>query len=462
MAGIGFRLQRILASNSYGSLTAAYGYSAIIASGPWMLSMLGLVGIGLFMTAHSGMPSEAANPVDIFSTVTTYAYAGSIILGGTVHLGVSRYISDRLYASEMEEILPAFFYSSSLVLVLGLGCAGPWLAFSGLPASEACSAFLMFQSLSLTWLAMTFLSAAKGYDQIVWGFCGANATGVILAVLGYTYFALTGVFAGYSLGQFFLALWLSWRIFCEFPSYSPCDRALLTFLWKNRRLAAIGFFFNLGIWIDKFLVWHSPWGREVIGWFRCADVYDISLFFGYLTTIPAMAMFLIRVETSFYKNYSVYFNAVTCGGDISAIEYGKEKISESLKLSAERILTSQGTFTLFLIVLAPWFAGFLGLTSADVPTLRWGLLAAFLQIILLFLLIFFLYFDWQTRALLLSVLFCFCNALLTWVSILPGREYLGLGYLFALLLSFAVGVVMFEHALDRLEFETFAKQQMGI
>lgn len=462
MAGIGFRLQRILASNSYGSLAAAYGYSAIISSGPWMLSMLSLVLIGLFMTANSGWQNGGANPVETFCAVTTYAYAGSIILGGSIHLGISRYISDRLYASEIEEILPAFLYSAAIVIVLGLVCAGPWFAFSGLPVSTAFSAFLIFQSLSLTWLAMTFLSAAKGYGQIVWGFLGANAAGVILAILGYKYFALAGVFAGYSLGQFFLAIWLSWRIFCEFPSYSPCDRALVAFLWKKRWLAAIGLLFNLGIWIDKFIVWHSPLGRGIMGWFRCAETYDICLFFAYLTTIPAMAMFLIRVETSFYKNYSVYFNAVTCGGDMAAIEYGKEKIRESLKLSAERILASQGIFTLFLIVLAPWFASFLGLTSADVPTLRWGLLAAFLQALLLFLLIFFLYFDWQIRALWLSALFCFSNAALTWASVLQGREYLGLGYLFALLLSLTAGIVIFERALDRLEFETFAKQQMSV
>lgn len=460
MAGIGFRLQRILASNSYGSLAVAYGYSAIISSGPWMLSMLSLAGIGLFMTANSGWHSHDANPVDIFCAVATYVYASSIILGGIVHLGVSRYISDRLYASEMEKILPAFLYAASIVAVLGLVCAGPWFALSGLPASEAFSAFLMFQSLSLTWLAMSFLSAAKGYNQIVWGFLGANAAGVILAILGYKYFALTGVFAGYSLGQFLLAIWLVWRIFCEFPSYSPCDHTLVAFLWKKRWLAAIGLLFNLGIWIDKFVIWHSPLGREVIGWFRCADTYDICLFFAYLTTIPAMAMFLLRVETSFYKHYSVYFNAVTCGGDISAIEHGKEKIRENLKFSAKRILASQGIFTLFLIITAPWFASFIGITPADVPILRWGLLAAFLQALLLFLLIFLLYFDWQLRAFVLAALFCCANAAFTWASIHQGREYLGLGYLFALLLSLIVGTGMFERALDRLEFETFVKQQM--
>lgn len=461
MAGIGFRLQRILASDRFGSLVAAYGYSAIIISGPWMLSILSLVAIGIFMTLNLGVQGEATNSVEIFCTVTTYAFAGSNILGGTIHLGVSRYIADRLYSSEVEEILPVFLYSASMVLVLGLLCAGPWFAFSGLPAAAAFSGFLLFQSLSITLLAMVFLSAAKGYGQIVWGFCGANAIGVIMAVLGYNSFGLTGVFAGYSLGQCFLAFWLSWRIFCEFPSYSPCNCAFVAFLWEKRWLMAIGFLFNLGIWIDKFLIWYSSMGREVIRGFHCAEPYDFCLFFAYLTTIPAMAVFLIQVETFFYKNYRVYFNAVTCGGDIAAIEHGKEKISDSLHFSTERLLVSQGIFTFFLIVLAPYFAGFLGLSLVDVPTLRWGLLAAFLQALLLFLLIFFLYFDWQVRAYRLSAIFCFCNAAFTLASIRGGSEYLGLGYLSALLLSLAVGVIMFERALDRLEFETITQQYMG-
>lgn len=462
MAGIGFRLQRILSSKSSGALIAAYGYSAIISSGPWMLSMLSLVGIGLFMTANAGGQNEIGNAAEIFRIVTTYAYAGSIIYGGIIHMGLSRYISDRLYAAEMEEILPCFLHSASMTLILGLVCGGLWFALSGLPAADAFLAFLMFQCLSLTWLCMVFLSAAKGYTQIVWGFLGANMAGVFLAMAGYKYFALTGGLAGYSLGQLFLALWLSWRIFREFPSYSPYTDSLLAFLWEKRTLAGIGCLFNLGIWIDKFLIWHSPFGRDVIGWFRCADSYDTCLFFAYLTTIPAMAMFLIRIETSFYKNYSIYFNAVTCGGDFAAIEYGKEKIKESLRLSGERILRSQGIITLFLIVTAPFVASIIGLTSVEVPTLRWALLAAFLQSLLLFLLIFFLYFDWQMRAFLLSLLFFAANAAFTWASILQGREYLGLGYLLALLLSLMVGIIMFERALDRLEFETFAKQPMSV
>lgn len=461
MAGIGFRLQKLLLSDNISSLAMAYGYSAIIASGPWMLSMLSLIGIGLFMTASPVSPGETDLPINIFCTVITYAYAGTNILGGLMHLGVSRYVADRLYSNEIDRILPAFLYSASAILLLGLGCAGSLLVFSGLPPAEAISVFIIFQSLSLTWLAMLFLSAAKGYGQIVWGFLGANVLGVILSIAGYGYYGLNGAFFGYALGQFSLAMWLSWRIFSEFPSYAPLNHELPAYLWKNRLLAATGFLFNLGIWIDKIIVWYSPEGREVTGLFRCSNVYDISLFFAYLTTIPAMSLFIIRVETSFYKNYSIYFNAVICGGALSAIERGKQKIVESLKLSVERILTTQGVFTLFLIVIAPWLADMFNLASSAVPILRWALLAAFLQVLLLFLFIFFLYFDWKIRAFALAAMFCGCNATFTWTSLAWGDEFLGLGYLFALLLTLCIGIIIFVQAMNNLEYETFAKQQMS-
>ncbi len=462
MAGIGFRIQRIIDSKKPGSLACAYAYSAIISSGPWMLATLSLIGIGLFMSASSGLEMEHGGDADIFSIVTTYVYAGSIVFGGIIHMGLSRYISDWLYSGKMEEILPTFLYSAVLTLICGLLTAGPWFSLCGLSAADAICGFLMFQSLSLTWLCMVFLSAAKGYNQIVLGFLDANALGAGLAIMAYRYFALTGALAGYSLGQFFLALWLSWRIFREFPSYNPCSNSLLVFIWDKRQLAAIGFLFNMGIWVDKFIVWHSALGRNVIGWFSCADIYDTCLFCAYLTTIPAMALFLIRIETSFYRNYTIYFTAVTCGGDLAAIADGKEKIRANVRLSIDHVLRSQGIFTLFLVVIAPLFAPYLGLSSAEIPTLRWAFLAAFLQALLLFLLIFLLYFDWQTRALWLSLLFVASNALFTWISLGLGKNFLGLGYLLSLLVSLVFGFILFERALDRLEFETFAKQQMVV
>lgn len=458
MAGIGFRLQKLLNSRSYCSLAAAYGYSAVISSGPWMLSILSLVVIGIFISGDAAIGAAGVPVAAVFRIVVTYVYAGSLLLGGLIHLGVARYVSDRLYATEMEEVLPTFMRSAAALLLAGLLCSSLWFAFSGLSASQAVAAVLMFQSLSLTWLCMVFLSAAKGYEQIVWGFFFANAIGAALAVGGHGALGLDGTLWGYAVGQFLLAYWLSRRIFLEFPSYSQETNGVLAFLWEKRNLAFVGFAFNLGVWTDKFMVWHSSLGTGIVGWFRCAESYDASLFFAYLTIIPAMALFLIRIETAFYRSYSMYFTAVTCGGDLTAIEEGKEKIKASLWLSAARLSKFQGGITLCLILAAPMIAPRLGLSVLDIPLLRFSLAAAFLQALLLFMLIFFLYFDWHRRSLVLSLLFLGMNAAFTWATIAAGRQYLGLGYLFANFCAILVGVFLLNAGMERLEFETFAKQ----
>jgi uncharacterized membrane protein len=253
-------------------------------------------------------------------------------------------------------------------------------------------------------------------------------------------------------------VWLSFRIVREFPSYSPETSAVFSLMRRDRYLVGIGFAFNFGVWIDKFLIWHSPYGMKIAGWFYSSVNYDTCLFFSYLTVIPAMALFLIRIETSFYRSYSVYFNAVTCGGDLNAIREGKEKIKASLRLSASRLAKSQGGVTLCLVLAAPVIAPYLGVGAANIPVLRFCLAAAFLQALLLFMLIFFLYFDWQRFAMTLSLLFVVLNAAFTGVSILAGPGYLGLGYLAACLIALLFGIRLLGVGLERLEFETFAKQ----
>lgn len=458
MAGIGFRLQRLFNSGSYRSLVLGYAYSAVISSGPWMMSMLSLIAIAVFTSVSDLMLPERILEAATFRITVTYCYAGSLLLGGLAHLGVSRYISDRLYSNQMEQVLPCFMRSAAAMLGLGFIAAGAWFLFSGLPTTQGLAGIAMFQGLTLVWLCMVFLSAAKGYDAIVWGFFLCNVAGVLLALAGNNLFGLDGLLWGYALGQVALGCWLSLRIFREFPSYSPENNDIFAFLKENGYLVAVGFLFNFGIWIDKFIVWYSPLGTKIVGWFHCADNYDTCLFFSYLTVIPAMTLFLIRVETSFYRSYSIYFTAVTGGGDLEAIREGKEKIKQSLNLSASRLSKFQGGLTLALLLAAPLIAPLIGINVDSIPLLRFSLLAAFLQALLLFLLIFFLYFDWQREALSLAVFFVLSNIIFTGATLVFGREYLGLGYLVSTMLSIVFGILLFNYAMERLEFETFAKQ----
>ncbi|WP_226857216.1 exopolysaccharide Pel transporter PelG [Acidithiobacillus concretivorus] len=46
MAGIGFELRRILKRRTYFSLLQAYGFAGIVSSGPWLLSIFGILLLG--------------------------------------------------------------------------------------------------------------------------------------------------------------------------------------------------------------------------------------------------------------------------------------------------------------------------------------------------------------------------------------------------------------------------------
>ncbi len=47
MAGIGFQLKKILEERSLTSVLKTFGYSGILSSGPWVISMVIILGIGL-------------------------------------------------------------------------------------------------------------------------------------------------------------------------------------------------------------------------------------------------------------------------------------------------------------------------------------------------------------------------------------------------------------------------------
>ena len=60
MAGIGFELRKLMRRDSFWGLLRAYGYAGLISSGPWVLSILGVMGIGtmLFMKKFTAASRE--------------------------------------------------------------------------------------------------------------------------------------------------------------------------------------------------------------------------------------------------------------------------------------------------------------------------------------------------------------------------------------------------------------------
>ncbi|HIG30106.1 MAG TPA: hypothetical protein EYQ50_20850 [Verrucomicrobiales bacterium] len=68
---------------------------------------------------------------------------------------------------------------------------------------------------------------------------------------------------------------------------------------------------NLGIWSDKFIYWwFSPISEQVFGVFYAAPMYDSAVYLSFLSIVPGMSVFLIKLETDYSQAYERFFQNV--------------------------------------------------------------------------------------------------------------------------------------------------------
>ena len=91
MAGIGFRLEKILSKNSYLNLLEGYAFSAIVSAGPILLTIFS---IGILSVVTLGQVSM--REVMVFRSLVVYIYAASLITSSPAQMIITRYLSDRI------------------------------------------------------------------------------------------------------------------------------------------------------------------------------------------------------------------------------------------------------------------------------------------------------------------------------------------------------------------------------
>ncbi|HQY38668.1 MAG TPA: exopolysaccharide Pel transporter PelG, partial [Giesbergeria sp.] len=319
MAGIGFELRHMLRKNTLLSLVQAYAYASVIGSGPWVFSIVGILLIGIF-SASMVVPSFL---VTQFQTSVTYLVASSLILTGLVQLAFTRFISDRLFEKQQDLVLPNL-HGLLLVVLLVAGVLGSLALFVVLPGQGLLYRLLMLAGFTLmcgVWVLTILLSGMKRYKVIVALF-GLSYVLIVASALLLRPYGLEGLLGGFVLGNYVLLAGMWLLVVREF---NPTGR-LVAFDFVRRSmlypsLMAIGLLYNLGIWADKFMFWYfPPTSQAIIGGLRASLIYDMPVFLSYLSIIPGMAVFLVRIETDFVEFYDKFYDAVRSGGSLEYIE----------------------------------------------------------------------------------------------------------------------------------------------
>lgn len=457
MAGIGFELRRMLRRNTLVSLVQAYTYAGVIGSGPWVFSIVGILLIGIF-SASVVIPSTL---VTQFQTSVTYLVAGSLILTGLVQLAFTRFVSDRLFEKQRERILPNL-HGLLLVVMLAASAIGTLALFVVLPGEGLLYRMLMlagFVVMCGVWVLTILLSGMKRYKLIVALFALAYLL-IVAAALLLRPWGLEGLLAGFVIGNYVLLAGMWVLIVREF---NPEGR-LIAFDFLRRELLypslmVVGLLYNLGIWADKFMFWYfPPTSDAIIGHLRASLIYDLPVFLAYLSIIPGMAVFLVRIETDFVEFYDKFYDAVRSGGSLEYIESMRDEMVYSIQQGLSEIAKIQTLAVLITLVAGPAILSALGISRLYQPLLHVQVVGAGLQVGLMAVLNVFFYLDQRRVVLLLCLQFVLLNVALTGLTLWAGAALYGYGFAVATLVTLCTGLLLLSRQLNRLEYETFMLQ----
>jgi uncharacterized membrane protein len=452
MAGIGFELRRLVEGDSVLQKVKGYAAAGMISSGPWILTIVTLAVLSVF-----GPELIGQSDYELFRSIITYAFAYSLILVGVVQMAVTRRVADDLYSHRYDRILPTFTSTCAALGVFQVLVGSFFCWVAGLPLALAIVSVGLYVVISLTWIALIWLSAVKDFAQILRAYLmGAlvSLTGTLFAA---TSIDLVGLLAIYTAGQALTLALMVFQIGRELHHGDQRDWSAWRCLLKYRSLVAVGFLSNAALWIDKVVFW-SVDGSGPNRFFRFHPLYDTACFLAYLTVIPALAVNLVRVETNFYERYRAYFGGIIGGMPYRVILERKGQMLRILFDGVQGLLRTQGAITFLAIVFAPWLLKPLGVPEVTTMIFRAACLASLFHVLLLIVLLIQMYFDFQREAALTTLVFFLTNFAGAVWSVEAGIWSYGIGYAVSSLVTLLVGYALLKRGLNHLEYLTFTSQ----
>ena len=453
MAGIGFELRSIIRERKLSSIVRAFGYSAMLSSGPYFISILSII----FASWLAYRYVEHGAMVRQFQVTITYLIAFSLIFTGATQLLFTRYISDMLFVKEFWRVMPNFmgvvFLNMSVGFVVGLVFV-LW-AFKGVGFLYGVLFLFSFTPLCGVWMTTILLTSLKSYKYILYSFGAGYGSFIVLAFLLMGY-GLEGLMFAFMFGQAVLFTMLSAYIIYSFRS----DR-ILEFDFTNARkiypsLILTGFFYNLGVWADKFVFWfNEPTSQVIIGPLRASALYDIPVFLAYLTIAPGMASLFLKLEGEFAEIYDRYYKAVREGATLDKLYDLGDEVVDSARTLILDVMRIQAIGLIFVFLFEVVIFKFFGLSILYIPLFNILSIGTFLQLLFIGLLSLAFYFDRRREALITSFTFVVLNFAFSQFTVFLGPYYYGYGFALSLFVANLMGIILLRRFLYEIHYQTF-------
>ena len=462
MAGIGFELKRLFRRRGIFAALRAYGYAGVICTGPMLLGVGLQTGILLLCSRAGAARAEQ----DLLVCMVTYTMLSSLLVTSFFSMPVTRFVADMLYEERETAILPAFWGSSSLMLVLGCGLYGTFLIVSGATLAQGLLCLWLFAEMIVNWNAMACLTAIKDYRGILLSFVAAlaaafGAGAVLVFWLGAPVLEgfLLAIAAGYG-----VMMVLDIRLLHGyFPESKESPWAFLRWVDEFLPLALTGFCTDLGLFGHLLLVWMGPIGVQVKGLFYGAPYYDVPALLAFLSILVTTVNFVVSVEVNFYPRYHTYYSLFNDGGVVGDLAAAEEEMLSVLNrelyyTALKQLFTTAAVISLEGVVLDALPLGFNDLMHGYFRTLcvGYGLYAVGNTVLLILL-----YFTDDKGAVLVSGLFAAAATLLTALSLAFDPAYYGFGFLLGAAVFLGAALLRLDAFTGSLPYRILGRQPMA-
>jgi uncharacterized membrane protein len=458
MAGVGFSLKALQSDGSYWRLIQRYGAAGLISSGPWLLSISTLLLLGVVGKHLSFVPGDFQR----FQVSVTWLFASSLLWTGPWQLMFTRFTADREFLAEHGEIVPNLIGALALCGMASAALAGAcWGLFSAESLAFKVALSGAFVVLCQVWLVVIVLNGVRAHGSVLGCFCAGYAVTFGACMLMAQYGA-AGLIAGFAIGQATLLFVALSVLYERLPSVRE-----ISFRFAERRalmpeLGLIGLLYNLGVWIDKLIFWLNPaTSRSVVGPLCASEVYDLPIFLAYLTSVPAMAVFLVRVETDFAEHHAAFYAAVRDGAPLLRLEALRDELTSAARRGIADILRVQGIALLISCASGRALLRAFGISELHLPLFYIDATGVALQVVLLAVTSMFFYLDRRGAVLFLTGLLVVSNGTLTWLTQWLGPEFYGYGFACATGLTSLLGVLKLDRSFTHLVRDTFMLQPVA-
>lgn len=448
MAGIGFSLRKLFDKKGVLNLCRAYGYAGVITIGPMLLGLLLIASMGIL--GKIGGMSEF--DLKLQNSMLTYTILCALMVTCFFNMGVTRYVSDMLYEDKEDKVMPSFFGSSAIMLVICTVGYGIFLYFSGATFVQGVLCLWLADILVIVWNETIYLTALKDYKAIFLTFLIGVIAGLVAAVL-VIYFKkqsiemmIISVIIAYGV----LAVGYFRHMMTYFPKSSGSAFYFLKWFARYRSLVLAGGLIAIGLYGHLILMYFSPVREQVLGLFYGAPLYELPALLAFISCLFTTINFVTSVEVRFYPKYSTYYGLFNERGSIEDITLAEREMRTVMIREMVFASEKQMFITVLFIVFLPQILKLLplGLNQISISIFRflcvgYGTYALANTSFLLLL-----YFEDYKDALISAILFAVGSLAASWAqTIYLSVEYYGIGF-------FIGAIIFYFYATIRLNFYT--------